>query len=662
MSNTMSDNQYTIQIGTDADSSSVEELAAKIQEATGSADELTSSLSGAGESAENLSYTLSNSNGEVFEMVADSANDAAGALGGVGDAANNAGAGVKGIPSEPVKEVAKGSKEASEGLKEGAGAADMMGAALSAIVGLGIATLMYDLADAAGAYEESWDRIALLTTGTTENMEAVEEHWNGSINTMKEHTGRGAGVIRAHIQAMSIAGVTDTNAITSAFEGLAGRSYATGLDLGNMETALQRTIQTGIISGRTLMQLGISQSDVFKATGMSMEELSGKWKTMTADQRAQVMSQILNNDMAKESNEAYKESWAYVQDQAGLAWDYLKRVVGEVVLPILIPAITFLTNMLKILGDWFSKLDGPTKFWIGALIVLFGVLGIGAAAILTLIGIMNLLGIGTAIGTAITIARAIATYGLIAAQWLWATATYAVTAAQWALNLAMSLNPIGVVIIAVIALIAILYYLWSTNEGFRNALIGAWAAISGAFRNGGQSIYGTLMQIWNAIVWVFVGLPRQMYQWGANAIQSFINGIINAIPGLRWALDKIAGFFPHSPPKEGPLATITTSNMYDWMADIASAGVNGFSSFSLSPVPMPSISGYGSASLGFDATEINASLDKNTDANGSKKIIQYNTINQEGIMGPKQAADFAVKAVTDKLEEENLITGKTKTE
>jgi len=100
--------------------------------------------------------------------------------------------------------------------------------------------------------------------------------------------------------------------------------------------------------------------------------------------------------------------------------------------------------------------------------------------------------------------------------------------------------------------------------------------------------------------------------------------------------------------------------MYDWMADIASAGVIGFSIFSLSPVPMPS--SYGSASLGFDATEINASLDKNSDTNGSKKIIQYNTINQEGIMGPKQAADFAVKAVTDKLEEENLITGKTKTE
>jgi len=76
------------------------------------------------------------------------------------------------------------------------------------------------------------------------------------------------------------------------------------------------------------------------------------------------------------------------------------------------------------------------------------VIGIVGGAILTLIGIMNLLGLTSMILRG-------ATFIMTAAQWLWATATYAVTAAQWALNLAMSLNPIGVVIIAIIALIAI---------------------------------------------------------------------------------------------------------------------------------------------------------------------------------------------------------------
>ncbi|MDP3058223.1 MAG: hypothetical protein Q8N36_02045, partial [bacterium] len=282
----MSDNQYNIQIATDADSSSVEELAAKIQEATGNAEELTTSLSGASDAAETMSYTLSNSEGEVFEFVASAADNAADSLEGVGDAANNAGAGVNGISPEPIQETSDASKEAQDGLEGTADAADMMGGALAAIAGLGIATIMYDLADAAGGFEESWDRIALLTTGSTDNMEAVEAKWNPAINSMREATGRGAGSIRGHIQAMSIAGVTDTNAIINSFEALAGASYVTGQDLGAMETAFQRTVQTGILSSRTLMSLGISNQDVVNATGKSYDELKESFKTMTADERA----------------------------------------------------------------------------------------------------------------------------------------------------------------------------------------------------------------------------------------------------------------------------------------------------------------------------------------------------------------------------------------
>jgi len=274
----MSDNQYNIQIGTDADSSSVEELASKIQEATGNAEELSSSLQEV--------------NPDSLMAVEDVANDAAENINGVGGAADGASDSLGSIPSDPVKEVSNSSEEAKNGLDGAAGAADAMSAALGAVVGLGAANVMYDLADAAGAYEESWDRIALLTTGTTDNMGAVEAKWNPAIASMRDATGRGAGLIRGHIQAMSIAGVKDTNAITSAFEGLAGRSYATGKDMGSMGTALQKAIQTGMLSGRALMQLGITQEEVFNATGMSMEVLSGQFKTMTADQRAAVMVQL----------------------------------------------------------------------------------------------------------------------------------------------------------------------------------------------------------------------------------------------------------------------------------------------------------------------------------------------------------------------------------
>lgn len=79
----------------------------------------------------------------------------------------------------------------------------------------------------------------------------------------------------------------------------------------------------------------------------------------------------------------------------------------------------------------------------------------------------------------------------------------------------------------------------------------------------------------NAIASYLTSLPGKMYQWGVNAINSFINAIINSIPGLRSALDMVSSLFPHSPPKEGPLATITESNMESYGESLGEAFADG---------------------------------------------------------------------------------------
>lgn len=70
-------------------------------------------------------------------------------------------------------------------------------------------------------------------------------------------------------------------------------------------------------------------------------------------------------------------------------------------------------------------------------------------------------------------------------------------------------------------------------------------------------------------------LPGKMWDWGTRAIQSFIDSIINAIPGLRSALDMVASLFPRSPPKEGPLATVTTANMEAYGESLGEAFATG---------------------------------------------------------------------------------------
>lgn len=55
-----------------------------------------------------------------------------------------------------------------------------------------------------------------------------------------------------------------------------------------------------------------------------------------------------------------------------------------------------------------------------------------------------------------------------------------VTAAQWLMNAAMSANPIGLVIIAITALVAAFVILWNKSEGFREFWIGLWEKIKAA--------------------------------------------------------------------------------------------------------------------------------------------------------------------------------------
>lgn len=62
----------------------------------------------------------------------------------------------------------------------------------------------------------------------------------------------------------------------------------------------------------------------------------------------------------------------------------------------------------------------------------------------------------------------------------WAMSTKLVTAAQWLLNAAMSANPIGIVVVAIGALVAAFAVLWNKSESFRNFWIGMWDKIKEA--------------------------------------------------------------------------------------------------------------------------------------------------------------------------------------
>lgn len=93
----------------------------------------------------------------------------------------------------------------------------------------------------------------------------------------------------------------------------------------------------------------------------------------------------------------------------------------------------------------------------------------------------------------------------------------AATLAQAALNAVMAINPFTLIVVAITALVALLIYLWHTNEGFRNAVKAIWEGIKAAF-----------VQAWEAIKAAWAG-AAEFFTGIWSGIKSGVQGIVQWI-------------------------------------------------------------------------------------------------------------------------------------
>lgn len=177
----------------------------------------------------------------------------------------------------------------------------------------------------------------------------------------------------------------------------------------------------------------------------------------------------------------------------------------------------------------------------------------------------------------------------------WGVVTKAQTVLQGALNAIMNANPIGIIILAITALVAAFVYLWNNCEEFRNFWIGLWDAImqkvqpiaDWVFQNvitpisekfaEFQSAFG---ELWNAIVakvqeaWEFIA---PIVQLGFQNLQTIFNavlpvlqtiwdaawGVISTVLGNAWNImsgivSTIMGVI------QGIIQTVTALIQGDW--------------------------------------------------------------------------------------------------
>lgn len=135
-----------------------------------------------------------------------------------------------------------------------------------------------------------------------------------------------------------------------------------------------------------------------------------------------------------------------------------------------------------------------------------------------------------------TAAATVATWAQNAAQGALNVITQVGTALQSALNFVMSINPIALVVIAIVALVAAFVLLWNKCEGFRNFFINMGEAI----KNGINVAVGFIKNIFSTVVSFISDKVIQpisnffsnLWSGIGKGVKSMVNVVIGALNGM----------------------------------------------------------------------------------------------------------------------------------
>ena len=504
----MAENNLDININTHADKTKVEDLSeaittlqemdknveidvdvdnSPINDAEDSVESLDDSMSDASGSASDLSDSVEDVDSSAINDVSDASADADENLSKTSESANNVQVSISNIDPSVIEQIALAAGASADEMDKLKSNTDdvntsmtMVDAMASATLSAGVTAGFMSASNAAGNYNDTMVRLAYAMSGTSMSAEEAEQRFGALISTMTDETGRGAGAVRAHLINMGNVGITSEQTLSESFEGISKAAFQMGESMDSMEMKFQTMALTGRAGSRQLKAFGLETKDLADAMGVSVDEVKDKFAEMDATSRANVLSTALNMKYGSEVTENYKNSYEHLMDTMNRAKDYFIRVVGEALLPILIPTIQNAANVVNFLSGAFRGLPDPIKGVIGtALSLVAGVTAVG-------------LGISA---TTKFISAAIAPFRLLAQS------QRVAAIAQWALNSSILANPITWLVIAIIALIVVLGYLYFNNEQVRNAING----LGQAFVEAGQIIYTSVL---NFVDWIITSLQN----------------------------------------------------------------------------------------------------------------------------------------------------------
>ena len=301
---------------------------------------------------------------------------------------------------------------------------------------------------------------------------------------------------------------------------------AEGLSKGILKPAVDSVQVTEAATKMTLAQK--KYNEVIKKHGKDSDEAKRAQLTLTAAERAYnkatagkvpklegeakalaVQSALYSQSADAQGNFMREEDTFEHKRQVAMAsWQDLKETLGGQFLPAMTQVFAFIGDKaipaLESFGGWVQQ----NKSWLTPLAIAVASV---AGGFLMFRGAITVIGTLTKVVTGFKGAFA-------------------------ALNVVMKANIFGIIVSAIVGLVALFIYFWKTNEGFRNFFIGAWEAIKNALGVAVEWIKGALGTMGD-----FFSMVWEKIRTAIDVSVLFIQGVVNNL--VSFFRDVVAPMF-----------------------------------------------------------------------------------------------------------------------
>lgn len=312
----------------------------------------------------------------------------------------------------------------------------------------------------------------------------------------------------------------EADKITTKLQTLGDISAGSGKDLNELVSLFNKVKAGGLIQGEELNQLADAGILTFK-----------DWAKVLGVQETQIKKL---GEQGKISFADMETAFANITGEGGRFFDLMAKqsqTVGgrfsTLVGQLQMLGITIGESLLPVMGGFVDL--------ISAIVGNLDILGIAIGGIVSIVGIMNAGLIASSIG-----------WGILGA----AVKTY--TAIQWLLTAAMAANPIGLVLVALVALGTAFAIAWKKSETFRGVILGLWASIKTVFTN----IISIAKELPGKIIASLETIPKaisNVFSGVGELFGAILSGDFSSIPEI---LKKLGGAIIESNPITNVMKTI----------------------------------------------------------------------------------------------------------